>query len=82
MNLYLCSPFVDLVTTLVTSILVIKSGHIKIMLKHMTPVLSNPTNYRFLMKVLMKVPTMKTMFNTVVRHPTCRPNRTNIRQDL
>ena len=48
----------------------------------MTPVLSNLTNYQFLMKVLMKFTRIKTMFHTVARHATCRPNRTYIRQDV
>ena len=48
--------------------MVIKSGRIKIFVKCITNALSNPINYQFLMKVLMKVPRMKRMFNTVVRH--------------
>ena len=59
------SLFVGLVMTLVKSILVIKSCGVKIFKKRMTPVFSNPINYPFVI-VLMKVPRMKTMFNTVV----------------
>ena len=74
MYLYLkAASFV--VMTFVKSILVIKSGCIKIFLKCMTNVLSNPTNYQF----LMNVPRKKIIFTTFVK---LQHDMTYSRQDL